>query len=82
MTFSSIPFLFFFFPVMMLLYFAVPGKLKNLVLLIGSLAFIAWGSPKYVLLILLSAAMFYGCGLAIENTENRQQNIFEQYLTL
>lgn len=65
MTFSSIPFLFFFFPVMMLLYFAVPGKLKNLVLLVGSLAFCLWGSPQYLPLILLTAAMFYGCGLAI-----------------
>ena len=70
MTFSSIPFLFFFFPVVMLLYFAVPGKLKNLVLLIGSLAFILWGSPKYLPLILLTAAMFYGCGLAIAKAEN------------
>ena len=70
MTFSSIPFLFFFFPVMMLLYFAVPGKLKNLVLLIGSLAFTLWGSPQYLPLILLTVAMFYGCGLAIAKAEN------------
>lgn len=69
MTFSSIPFLFFFFPVMMLLYFAVPGKLKNLVLLIGSLAFTLWGSPQYLPLILLTTAMFYGCGLAIAKAE-------------
>lgn len=65
MTFSSIPFLFFFFPVVMLLYFAVPGKLKNLVLLIGSLAFTLWGSPQYFPLIVLTVAMFYGCGVAI-----------------
>lgn len=70
MTFSSIPFLFFFFPVMMLLYFAVPGKLKNLVLLIGSLVFCLWGSPQYLPLILLSTAMFYICGLAIAKAEN------------
>lgn len=70
MTFSSIAFLFFFFPVMMLLYFACPGKLKNLVLLIGSLAFCLWGSPQYLPLILLTTAMFYGCGLAIARAEN------------
>ena len=70
MTFSSIPFLFFFFPVVMLLYFAVPGKLKNLVLLIGSLAFTLWGSPQYFPLILLTVAMFYGCGIAIDKAEN------------
>ena len=70
MTFSSIPFLFFFFPAMMLLYFAVPGKLKNLVLLIGSLAFTLWGSPQYLPLILFTVAMFYCCGLAIHKAEN------------
>lgn len=70
MTFSSIPFLFIFFPVMMLLYFAVPAKLKNLVLLIGSLAFTLWGSPKYLPLILLTVAMFYCCGLAIAKAED------------
>lgn len=70
MTFSSIPFLFFFFPAMMLLYFTVPGKLKNLVLLIGSLAFTLWGSPQYLPLILFTVAMFYCCGLAIAKAEN------------
>lgn len=70
MTFSSIPFLFFFFPAVMLLYFAVPGKLKNLVLLMGSLAFTLWGSPQYFPLILLTVAMFYGCGIAIEKAES------------
>ena len=58
MTFSSIPFLFFFFPVVMLLYFAVPGKLKNMVLLIGSLAFTLWGSPQNQPRILLTVGMF------------------------
>lgn len=70
MTFSSIPFLFFFFPVVMLLYFAVPAKLKNPVLLIGSLAFTLWGSPRYLPLILFTVLMFYGCGLAIAKAEN------------
>ena len=70
MTFSSIPFLFIFFPAVMLLYFAVPGKLKNLVLLIGSLAFTLWGSPQYFPLILFTVAMFYCCGLAIAKAEN------------
>ena len=71
MTFSSIPFLFFFFPVMMLLYFAVPGKLKNVVLLVGSLAFIFWGTPQYLPVILLTTLMFYGCGLAIEKAQKQ-----------
>ena len=77
MTFSSIPFLFFFFPVVMLLYFAVPGKLKNPVLLIGSLAFTLWGSPQYFPLILLTVAMFYGCGLAIAKADERVAPMLE-----
>ncbi len=82
MTFSSLPFLFFFFPVMMLLYFAVPAKLKNLVLLIGSLGFCLWGSPKYLLLIVLTAAMFYGCGLAIAKAENHKWKKFFMILSV
>ena len=82
MTFSSIPFLFFFFPVVMLLYFAVPGKLKNPVLLIGSLAFTLWGSPQYFPLILLTVAMFYGCGLAIAKAEEPKRKKFWMILSV
>ena len=82
MTFSGIPFLFFFFPVMLILYFAVPGKLKNLVLLIGSLAFCLWGTPQYLPLILLTTAMFYGCGLAIELIENPRWKKFFMILSV
>ena len=82
MTFSSIPFLFFFFPVAMLLYFAVPGKLKNLVLMLGSLAFTLWGSPQYFPLILLTVAMFYGCGIAIEKAEEAKWKKFWMILSV
>lgn len=82
MSFSSLPFLFFFFPVMMVLYFAVPGKVKNLVLLLGSLAFALWGSPKYFLLIVGTAAMFYGCGIAISKAESRKMKKFWMILSV
>ena len=54
MLFSSIPFLFYFLPLVLIAYFAVPGGFKNLILLLASLFFYAWGEPFYVLLMLLS----------------------------
>ena len=49
----------------MLLYFLVPRKLKNTILLLFSLAFYGWGEPKYVFLMIATIGVFYGCGLAI-----------------
>ncbi len=65
MLFSSIPFLFYFLPAVLIIYFAVPRKLKNAVLLLFSLVFYGWGEPKYLFLMVFSIALFYGCGLAI-----------------
>ena len=65
MLFSSIPFLYCFLPVVVLVYFLVPQKLKNAVLLLFSLAFYAWGEPKYVFLMVVTILLFYCCGLAI-----------------
>ena len=45
MVFSGIPFLFYFLPAALALYYLVPWKLKNLVLLVVSLIFYAWGEP-------------------------------------
>ena len=71
MLFSSIPFLFYFLPVVMILYFLVPKCLKNTVLLAFSLVFYAWGEPKYVILMIASILMFYGCGLAIGRSQTK-----------
>ena len=54
MLFSSIPFLFYFLPAVLLVYYIAPGKLKNAVLLFFSLFFYFWGEPKYTLLMLTS----------------------------
>ncbi len=59
MVFSGIPFLFFFLPVLLILYFAVPDKAKNAVLLLFSLIFYATGEPVYIILMLLSIAQSY-----------------------
>ena len=72
MLFSSIPFLYYFLPVVMLCYFLAPRGLKNTVLLLFSLVFYAWGEPKYVLLMLCTIAVFYLCGLAIERAGTKR----------
>ncbi len=65
MVFSSIPFLFFFLPLFLIVYYLVPFKRKgimwkNIVLLIGSLIFYAWGEPIYIGLMLFSSLVdFY-----------------------
>ena len=69
MLFSGIPFLFYFLPAVLILYFLVPKVLKNAVLLLFSLVFYAWGEPKYVFLMIATIGLFYGCGLAIGKCE-------------
>lgn len=54
MAFGSISFLFFFLPLFFLLYYLLPGRLKNPVLLAGSLFFYAWGDVKNLPLLLMS----------------------------
>ena len=66
MVFSSIFFIFGFLPIFMLLYYLVPRKLQNPVLIIGSLFFYAWGEPVYVVLMLFSAVFNYFMGLDLE----------------
>lgn len=67
MVFSTLTFLFAFFPLVFLLYFA--GKnlaYKNTVLLVFSLIFYGWGEPKYILLILATTLVAYVGGLLID----------------
>ncbi len=66
MLFSSIPFLYYFLPAVLLLYFAVPFKLKNLVLLLSSLFFYGWGEPRYVAIMAIAITAGYILGRLIE----------------
>ena len=71
MLFSSITFLYYFFPAVLILYFIAPKKLKNTVLLLSSLIFYAWGEPKYIFLMLISIICGYVCGLLIEKFKGK-----------
>ncbi len=72
MLFSSIPFLYYFLPAVIILYFLVPRVLKNAVLLLSSLVFYAWGEPKYVVLMVSSILLFFLCGLAIGKAQSKK----------
>ena len=64
MVFSSITFLFVFLPITLFLYYI--GKnvtYKNVILLIASLVFYAWGEPVYVILMLISILFNYYIGI-------------------
>ncbi|MBQ3107817.1 MAG: MBOAT family protein [Firmicutes bacterium] len=81
MLFSSIPFLYYFLPVVLLLYFAVPKNFKNGILLIASLFFYAWGEPRNVIFMIISILCGYGCGLLIEKFRQRK-GLSRLFLTL
>ncbi|MGN1001642.1 MAG: MBOAT family O-acyltransferase [Oscillospiraceae bacterium] len=66
MLFSSISFLYVFLPVTLLVYFLVPRRWKNAVLLLASLVFYFFGEPVYVLLLLFSSLSDWAHSLYIE----------------
>ena len=67
MVFSSLLFLYAFFPLSLLAYVLVPGKQnKNIALLVFSLIFYAWGEPVYVLLLMFMALVAWFCALKVE----------------
>ena len=60
MVFTSIPFMFFFFPLFLITYFVCKKrKTRNLILFIFSIIFYAWGEPIYVFLVLFSILLNY-----------------------
>ena len=71
MIFSSVFFIFVFLPATLLVYFLAPWKFKNLVLLLFSLVFYAWGEPVYVFLMIFSIVFNYFSGLELEQRRQR-----------
>src|SRR6056300_539038 len=71
MVFSGITFLYFFLPLFFLLYAIAPNRFRNLVLLIGSIIFYAWGAPKFVFILLASTAIDYFLVLRMHRSEGR-----------
>ncbi len=67
MVFSSIFFLFYFLPIVLVVYYLSPSKFKNIVLLLSSLLFYFYGEPKYVLLMISIIIITYIFGILINN---------------
>ena len=73
MLFSSIVFLYAFLPLTLLVYYAVPRRFRNTVLLIASLLFYFYGEQKYILLLIISSVSDYLHGLYIESHRGTQK---------
>lgn len=75
MLFSSIVFLFYFLPIVFLLYYALSFSrmLQNILLLLASLVFYAWGEPKYVFLMIGSILFNSGMGWLVQKWKGRKQ---------
>ena len=65
MSFTTIAFMFRFLPIFLIVYYVVPTRYKNLILLIGSFVFYAWGQHFYLLLLMLSIVVNYTFGRLI-----------------
>ena len=73
MIFSSIPFLYYFLPAVLAVYYLTPRRGKNAVLLLASLFFYGWGEPKLLWLMVFTIAVFYLCGLAIGRSAHHKK---------
>ncbi|MBY0123571.1 MBOAT family protein [Bacillus sp. S/N-304-OC-R1] len=66
MVFSSLIFLFWFLPVVLVLYYCLPRRFRNFILFITSLLFYAWGEPAYIVLMMISTMLDYSFGLLLD----------------
>lgn len=75
MLFSSITFLYYFLPAVLVIYYLTPAKVKNLILFLASFVFYLWGEPKYSVLLLFSVAVGYMGGRCIEYRDRRSVSV-------
>ena len=71
MIFSSLLFLFRFLPAVLVLYYLAPRPLRNLVLLLCSLVFYAWGEPVYIILMIVSILVSYTGGILVDRFKSQ-----------
>ena len=75
MLFTSISFLYYFLPALIIIYFITPKKYKNIILLIASLVFYFYGEPKYVFLMIIEIIIAYIGAILIDKYKNQSKNI-------
>ena len=71
MVFTSISFIYYFLPLLLICYFVVPKKFRNIILLMFSVLFYFYGEPKYILLMLVEVLISYVVGLLIDKYKNK-----------
>ena len=82
MLFTSISFLYYFLPALIIIYFITPKKYKNIILLIASLLFYLYGEPKYVFLMIAEIIITYIGAILIDKYKNQSKNILITTLTI
>ena len=75
MLFTSISFLYYFLPALIIIYFITPKKYKNIILLIASLLFYLYGEPKYVFLMIAEIIIAYIGAILIDKYKSQSKNI-------
>src|SRR5690348_2479996 len=76
MVFSSSLFLFYFLPAFLTIYFFTPARFKNLVTLLASIFFFAWGAPKFVFVLSAAVIVDFFVARVIHKNEGRQRRVF------
>ena len=77
MVFSSITFLVYFLPLLLLVYFLSPDKIKNYVLLLASIFFYSWGAPRFVFVILVTTTLdFYLVKIMSDSSSKKRRKLF------
>lgn len=71
MVFTSISFIYYFLPLLLICYFVVPKKFRYIILLMFSVLFYFYGEPKYILLMLIEVLISYVVGLLIDKYKSK-----------
>lgn len=71
MVFTSISFIYYFLPLLLICYFVVPKKFRNIILLMFSVLFYFYGEPKYIILMLIEVLLSYVVGLLIDKYKSK-----------
>jgi len=71
MVFSQLQFIFYFLPAVLLAYFLTPRRLRNVTLVVASIAFYMWGAVAFVPILLASIALNFAFGLLIDIAQDR-----------
>lgn len=82
MLFTSISFLYYFLPLVLIVYFIVPKNYKNLVLLLFSLLFYFYGEPKYILLMLFEILVAYIGAILIDKYKDKSILILTLFIPI